>query len=161
MLQLDVVGIRVERPGNNPVVVLREVDGERYLPIWIGATEAAAIAYAQEGVRVARPLTHDLLCSVIAELGHEVEQVRITAIDDGVYYAELVFANGAVVSSRPSDAIAVAVRVGAPIYAVEDVMEAGGIGFPAEEEVVVEQFREFLDNVTPEDFGGAEPGPPE
>ena len=153
MLQLDVVGIRVERPGNNPVVVLREVDGDRFLPIWIGAVEATSIAYAQEGVTVPRPLTHDLLCNVITELGHELAEVRITGLEDGVYFAELVFRGGVTVAARPSDAIAVALRVGAPIYGAEEVMEAGSVGFPAEEEVVVEQFREFLDQISPEDFG--------
>src|SRR3954462_15386510 len=104
---------------NNPVVVLREVGGERFLPIWIGASEATAIAYAQEQVPVPRPLTHDLFAATLQALGHALEEVRIVGLEDGVYFAELVFAGGATVSARPSDAIALALRTGAPILGAE------------------------------------------
>ena len=153
MLALDVVGIRVDKVNNNPVVVLREIGGDRFLPIWIGAAEATAIAYAQEEIAVPRPLTHDLFAATLAALDHELEQVRITGLEDGVYFAELVFANGITVAARPSDAIALALRTGTTIYGAEEVLEQGAVGYPAEEEVVVEQFREFLDSVSPDDFG--------
>ncbi len=152
MLPLDVVGIRVDKINNNPVVVLREVGGDRFLPIWIGVVEATAIAYAQEKVAVPRPMTHDLFAATLAALNHELEQVRITGLEDGVYFAELVFRGGVTGGARPSDAIALALRTGTTIYGAEDVLEQGGVGYPAEEEVVVERFREFLDTVTPEDF---------
>jgi bifunctional DNase/RNase len=151
--QLDVVGVRVEMPTNQPIVLLREVDGERYLPIWIGAVEATAIAFAQQGVVPARPLTHDLMRDVVNALGRRLEQVRITELRDGVFYAELVFSDGVEVSARPSDAIALALRTSSPIFGAEPVLEEAGITIPDEQEDEVEKFREFLDQVSPEDFG--------
>ena len=156
MRQLDVVGVRVEMPSNQPIVLLREVDGERYLPIWIGAVEATAIAFAQQGVVPARPLTHDLLRDVLEALGRELEQVRITELKDGVFYAELIFNDGVEVSARPSDAIALALRTSSPIFGAEPVLEEAGITIPDEQEDEVEKFREFLEQVSPEDFGSSE-----
>jgi hypothetical protein len=154
--QLDVVGVRVEMPSNQPIVLLREVDGERYLPIWIGAVEATAIAFAQQGVVPARPLTHDLLRDVLDALGRQLEQVRITELKDGVFYAELIFNDGVEVSARPSDAIALALRTSSPIFGAEPVLEEAGITIPDEQEDEVEKFREFLEQVSPEDFGSSE-----
>jgi bifunctional DNase/RNase len=156
VLDLDVVGVRVEMPSNNPIVLLRERDGGRYLPIWVGAVEATAIAYAQQGIVPPRPLTHDLLRDILAALGVTLDEVRITALEDGVFYALLVFSNGAEVSARPSDAIALALRVDAPIRGAVAVLDEAGIEIPDEEpadEDQVEKFREFLDQVSPEDFG--------
>jgi bifunctional DNase/RNase len=154
---LEVVGVRVEVPSNNPIVLLRERGSDRYLPIWVGAVEATAIAYAQQGIVPPRPLTHDLLRDILGALGVSVVEVRITALEDGVFYAVIVFSSGAEVSARPSDAIALALRVDAPIRAVDEVLEAAGIELPDEdqpaEENEVEKFREFLDQVSPEDFG--------
>ncbi|MGH1563241.1 bifunctional nuclease family protein [Mumia sp. DW29H23] len=152
MRELDVVGVRVEMPTNNPLVLLREVSGPRYLPIWIGAVEATAIAFAQQGVVPPRPLTHDLLKDVIEALGDELTEVRITEVKDHVFYAVLVFASGAEVEARPSDSIALALRTGTPIYCDEDVLTESSVGVPDEEEEEVEKFREFLDEITPEDF---------
>ncbi|MBV9293248.1 MAG: bifunctional nuclease family protein [Frankiales bacterium] len=152
MNELTVVGVRVELPSNQPLVLLKEAAGDRYLPIWIGAVEATAIAFAQQGVVPARPLTHDLLKDVIEGLGAELTAVTITDLRDGVYYADLQFASGAVVSARPSDAIALAIRVGTTIYAEEPVLAEGGVAIPDEQENEVEKFREFLDQVSPEDF---------
>jgi hypothetical protein len=157
VLDLEVVGVRVEMPSNNPIVLLRERDGGRYLPIWVGAVEATAIAYAQQGIVPPRPLTHDLLRDILAALGVTLDEVRITALEDGVFYAVLVFSNGAEVSARPSDAIALALRVDAPIRGADEVLDAAGIDIPDDEpapaEDQVEKFREFLDQVSPEDFG--------
>jgi uncharacterized protein len=153
MLPLDVVGVRVEMPSNQPIVLLRETGGERYLPIWIGAVEATAIAFAQQGVVPPRPLTHDLLRDVLAALGRELRQVRITDLDDGVFFATLVFDDGTEVSARPSDAIALALRTGAAIVGADSVLDEAGIVIPDEDEDEVEKFREFLDQVSPEDFG--------
>ncbi len=154
MRKLDVVGVRVEMPANQPIVLLREIDGDRYLPIWIGAVEATAIALAQQGVVPDRPLTHDLLRNVLDALEQHLAQVRITQLRDSVFFADLIFDSGTEVSARPSDAIALALRTGTPIYGAESVLDEAGITIPQEDEVEVEKFREFLDQVSPEDFGG-------
>jgi bifunctional DNase/RNase len=150
--EVEVVGVRVEMPSNSPIVLLRESGGERYLPIWIGAVEATAIAFAQQGVVPARPLTHDLLKDVLEALAAELTAVTITDLRDGVYYADLQYATGVTVSARPSDAIALAIRAGTPIYAEEAVLAEAGVAIPDEQENEVEKFREFLDQVSPEDF---------
>ena len=156
MRQMDVVGVRVEMPSNQPIVLLREIEGERYLPIWIGAVEATAIAFAQQGVVPARPLTHDLLRDVVAALGRTLADVRITELTDGVFFALLVFDGGVEVSARPSDAIALALRTGTTIHCADTVLEEAGIAVPDEQEDEVEKFREFLDQISPDDFlGGA------
>ena len=134
MNELDVVGVRVEMPTNQPMVLLREAAGDRYLPIWIGAVEATAIAFAQQGVVPPRPLTHDLFRDVLGALGHQLRQVRITEVRDGVFYAQLVFDNGVEVSARPSDAIALALRTGTQIYGSDEVLEEAGMQIPALEE---------------------------
>ncbi|HVS67929.1 MAG TPA: bifunctional nuclease family protein [Mycobacteriales bacterium] len=152
MNELTVVGVRVELPGNQPIVLLKESAGDRYLPIWIGAVEATAIAFAQQGIVPARPLTHDLLKDVVEALKARLDAVLITDLRDGVYYADLRFADGTSVSARPSDAIALAIRAGATIYAEEAVLDTAGIAIADEQETEVERFREFLDQISPEDF---------
>jgi uncharacterized protein len=152
MREVDVLGVRVEMPSNQPIVLLREVAGDRYLPIWIGAVEATAIAFAQQGVVPPRPLTHDLMKDVLAATGQELSEVRITSVQDRVFYATLVFDSGVEVSARPSDSIALALRTGTRIVCAEEVLDEAGLAVPAEQEDEVEKFREFLDNVTPEDF---------
>lgn len=153
MKPVEVVGVRVEMPSNQPIVLLREAGGDRYLPIWIGAVEASAIALAQQGVVPQRPLTHDLLRDVLHALQAPLQEVRITRLEDGVFYADLVFESGIVVSSRPSDAIALALRTECPILAAQEVLDEAGVEIPDEEEDEVEKFREFLDQISPEDFG--------
>ena len=150
--ELDVVGVRVEMPSNQPIVLLREVTGERYLPIWIGAVEATAIAFAQQGVVPPRPLTHDLMKDLLEAMGQELTEVQITDMKDSVFYANLVFGSGVEVGARPSDSIALALRTGSRIVCAEDVLDEVGLAVPAEQEDEVERFREFLDHVTPEDF---------
>ena len=140
-------------PSNQPIVLLREIGGERYLPIWIGSVEATAIAFAQQGVVPARPLTHDLLRDVLVALGVELATIRISSLKDGVFFAELVFTSGIEVSARPSDAIALALRTGTPIFGAEAVLDEAGIIIPDEQEDEVEKFIEFLDQISPEDFG--------
>ena len=161
MIGLEVVGVRMEMPSNTPIVLLRETDGERYLPIWVGAVEATAIAYAQQGVAPPRPLTHDLMLDLLEAVDAPLQEVRITDLSDGVYYSIIVFASGLEVSARPSDAIALALRADVPIVGAEDVVQEAGIEIPDEEEPVeedqVEQFRAFLVEVSPEDFGAAGP----
>jgi bifunctional DNase/RNase len=152
MREVEVVGVRVEMPTNQPLVLLRETEGTRYLPIWIGAVEASAIAYAQEGAETPRPLTHELMQQMVVALGDELEEVRIVDVHDGVFFASLVFASGAEVEARPSDSIALALRAGARIVCTEDVLDEAGIQATREEDEEVERFREFLDEVGPEDF---------
>ena len=154
MRELDVVGVRVEMPSNSPIVLLRERDGDRYLPIWVGAPEASAIAFAQQGVVPARPLTHDLLRDILAALQAPLKAVEITELKDNVFYADLLIGEDLRVSARPSDSIALALRVGAPIRCTEQVLTEAGIVIPDEQEDEVEKFREFLEQVRPEDFAG-------
>jgi bifunctional DNase/RNase len=155
---MDLSGVRVELPSNQPIVLLKEQDGERYLPIWIGAAEAAAIAFALQGIPTPRPMTHDLMMQMLEELGVEVDKVSITELREGTFYAVLSLSrNGDAfeISSRPSDAIALAVRSNTPIFADAEVLDEASILIPTEEkeeEQEVERFREFLDQVTPEDF---------
>ena len=139
-------------PSNQPIVLLRESAGERYVPIWIGAVEATAIAFAQQGVVPPRPLTHDLLKDVIEATGNTVAEVRIVDFSEGIFYATLAFESGVEVSARPSDSIALALRTGSTIVCAEAVLDEAGIEVPDEQEEQVEKFREFLDHVTPEDF---------
>lgn len=158
MSEMRVVGVRVELPANQPILLLRESDGERYLPIWIGTGEATAIALEQQGVQPLRPMTHDLLREVISALGGELKQVRITKLHEGTFFAELVFDGNVRVSARPSDSVALALRVGVPIHAEESVLREAGLIIPDEQEKEneVEKFREFLNSVSPEDFRGAD-----
>ena len=150
--ELSVVGVRVELPSQQPIVLLKEVDGDRYLPIWIGAVEATAIAFAQQGVVTARPMTHDLLRDLLDALGRPLQSVTITDLRDGVFYAELGFQGEVSVSARPSDAIALAMRTGTVIRCQLAVLDDAGIAIPDEQEDEVEKFREFLDTISPEDF---------
>ena len=160
MVEMELIGVRVELPNNAPIVLLRETDGaHRTLPIFIGGPEATAIAFALERVETPRPMTHDLMKDMLDELGVRLERVVVTELRDSTFYAELHLASSGrtqVVSSRPSDAIALAVRTGTTIYADESVLEeAGYTSDDQDEEVqdeVVEQFREFIDRVNPEDF---------
>jgi uncharacterized protein len=153
--QMEVVGVRVEMPTNQPIVLLKETQGERYLPIWIGPMEATAIAYAQQGLVPVRPLTHDLMRDILEALDVQLRTVNITALRNGTFFADLIFSNGKEVSARPSDSIALALRTGASIFAAEEILEEAGIAIPDEQEDEVEKFREFLDTITPEDFGRA------
>ncbi len=167
MIEMELVGVRVELPANQPIVLLKERDGSRYLPIWIGAVEATAIAFALQGVETPRPLTHDLFVDVLTELNVELVAVHVTQLRDGTFYAELKLLRAGgephTVSARPSDAIALASRMGeVPILSAEEVLDEagleiedddeGGAASSGDEEEEVRQFRAFLDEVAPEDF---------
>jgi bifunctional DNase/RNase len=155
MIEMELTGVRVELPTNQPIVLLREREGERYLPIWIGAAEAAAIALSLQGVVTPRPMTHDLLKNILDDLAIEVHRIVVTELRDSTFYATIELqrlGESYEISSRPSDAIALAVRMATPIFASEDVLSEASILIPGDEEEEVEKFREFLDNVTPEDF---------
>ncbi len=155
MIEMNLVGVRVELPTNQPIVLLQERGGERYLPIWIGGGEATAIALALQGIVAPRPLTHDLMKNVLEELGVRIERIVITELKEGTFYAIIEMSQNGTrheISSRPSDAIALAVRVNVPIFANEEVLTEASIVIRDDEEQEVEKFREFLDHVSPEDF---------
>lgn len=154
---MELVGIEMERPPNIPCLVLREAEGEgRVLPIFIGGPEATAIAFALEEVETPRPMTHDLIKDLLDEIGARIERVTVTELRDATFYAEIVLSSaGSVhsVSARPSDAVALAIRYGVPVFAEEGVLdEAGRVPEPGVPDDVVEQFREFIEGVNPEDF---------
>jgi bifunctional DNase/RNase len=159
---MELVGVRVEVPANTPMVLLREQEGRRrLLPIYIGNPEATSIHYALEGIVPPRPLTHDLFLQTLESLGVEVHQIVITEMRDHTYYAELHLQSAAgkrTISSRPSDAIALAVRCEAPIFAAEDLMdEVGQEPAPEPEDEaaeIIDEFHDFIESVSPEDFAG-------
>jgi hypothetical protein len=155
MIEMELTGVRVELPSNQPIVLLRERGGERYLPIWIGAAEAAAIALSLQGVVTPRPMTHDLMKNILEDLAVSVHRIVVTELRDSTFFATIQMRRGDdtyEISSRPSDAIALAVRFSTPIFASEEVLEEAAILIPEDEDEEVEKFREFLDNVSPEDF---------
>jgi uncharacterized protein len=162
VIPMSLMGVRVEVPTNQPIVLLREESGARYLPIFIGPPEATAIVYALQGMDTPRPMTHDLFTTVMSEAGVRLEQVEITELHDGTFFAEITLRRGTEtmrISSRPSDAIALAVRMDhdVPILAAEAVLDEAGVLYEAESEdeepaAEIEEFREFLDQVSPEDF---------
>ncbi len=160
---MELVGVRVELPTSTPIALLRERSGDRrVLPIFIGGPEATAIAFAMEDVTVPRPMTHDLMKNLLDDLGVSVESIVVTDLRDGTFFAEIeLHASDGVhrVSSRPSDAIALAARTGTPIFADEAVLDEAGYTADDEEseteggpDEVVEQFKEFIETVNPEDF---------
>ncbi len=157
---MEVIGVRVEMPSNQPIVLLKEIDGSRFLPIWVGAVEATAIAFAQQGVEPPRPLTHDLMNNLLDLLDATVTAVHMTEIKDGIFYATMLLRDSSggqlTISARPSDAIAVAVRSHSNILASQELLDEIGIEIPQGEgeNQEVEKFREFLDQINPEDFVG-------
>ena len=170
MVNMEVVGVRIEMPSNQPIVLLKEVDGSRFLPIWVGAVEATAIAFAQQGMVAQRPLTHDLIANIFEATDLTLTAVQIVQLKDGIFYAELQLRSesGTVlkISARPSDAIAIALRTKSNILADSDLLDAVGLDIPERligdddrsqeggSDVELERFREFLDQINPEDFAG-------
>lgn len=155
-IEVELVGVRVELPSKNPIVLLREREGERFLPIWIGPSEAQAIAFALQGIVTQRPMTHDLMKMLLDALNVRVERVEVTDFQEGTFFADLSVAGGGetkVISCRPSDAVALAVRMGVPLFVQPHVLDEAGILIRDEdEEREVAKFREFIDQITPEDF---------
>ncbi|GGL90944.1 bifunctional nuclease family protein [Glutamicibacter protophormiae] len=158
MLDLEFAGIRIQLPANQPLLLLKQHEKELYLPLWIGAPEASAIAMSEQGLTPPRPMTHDLMINVFEALGITLDRVEIVSVQNAVFAAELVLSNGKRVDSRSSDAVALAVRVQCPIKCTEEVMQEAGViieGAADSEEAPEEQmreFREFLDTIDPEDF---------
>ncbi|CAB4331530.1 MAG: bifunctional nuclease family protein [Actinobacteria bacterium] len=166
LIPVEVVGVRIEMPSNQPIVLLKEIEGTRFLPIWVGAVEATAIAFAQQGLSPDRPLTHDLLRDVLDRVDITLTAVHITSIVDGVFFAQLLLRDNGLalepLSSRPSDAIALALRTKSNIMVDNDLLDQVGIDIPehvatevsAAGDQELEAFREFLDQINPEDFAG-------
>ena len=160
LIPMEVIGVRVEMPSNQPIVLLKEIDGSRFLPIWVGAVEATAIAFAQQGVEPPRPLTHDLMNNLVEVLDATLTAVHLTEIKDGIFYATMLLRDSSggqlTISARPSDAIALAVRSHSNILATQELLDEIGIEIPQGdgENQEVEKFREFLDQINPEDFVG-------
>jgi len=160
LIPMEVIGVRVEMPSNQPIVLLKEIDGSRFLPIWVGAVEATAIAFAQQGVEPPRPLTHDLMNNLLDLLDATVTAVHMTEIKDGIFYATMLLRDSSggqlSISARPSDAIALALRSHSNILATRELLDEIGIEIPQGEgeNQEVEKFREFLDQINPEDFVG-------
>jgi uncharacterized protein len=156
--QMQIYGVSFDMVGKQPIVLLKTVDGNKFLPIWIGHPEAAAILMKLQGASTPRPMTHDLLSDLLEQMDAKCERVSVTELRDNTFYASITISvNGSEleIDSRPSDALALAVRVSAPIFAAEDVIEESAIEFEHEvedTEEVVEKFKDFLDEVTPEDF---------
>ena len=173
MVNMEIVGVRIEMPSNQPIVLLKEVDGSRFLPIWVGAVEATAIAFAQQGMVAQRPLTHDLIANILEAADLTMTAVQVVQLKDGIFYAELQVRTDSgtalKISARPSDAIAIALRTKSKILADSDLLDEVGIDIPerllgngedalstggAGSDVELERFREFLDQINPEDFAG-------
>ena len=161
---MTIYGVSFDLVGTQPIVLLKTADGNRFLPIWIGHPEAAAILQRLQGDDAPRPMTHDLLVNILGELQAEVVQIAVTELRDSTFYARITLRrNGTTVEidSRPSDAIALAVRCEAPIFAADDVIESSAIEMEDDEaagaadpETQIEAFKAFLDDVRPDDFAG-------
>lgn len=182
LVQVEVASLGLDKSSNTPVVILKEIEGDRMLPIWIGPAEASAIAMELAGIKFSRPLTHDLVSTIVGSLGSELVRVLITRVEENTYFASLVFRrNGEMISidSRPSDSVALALRAAAPIYASDGLLDRMPLELdepgeedetppwmpsaaaepstePAEEEPEPpsgERLREYLKGLDPEDFG--------
>jgi uncharacterized protein len=162
MFEMVIYGVSFDLVGKQPIVLLKTADGNKFLPIWIGHPEAAAILMKLQGASTPRPMTHDLVADILEQLDAEVTRITVTELRDNTFYASItVHQNGSEIEidSRPSDAIAIAVRSDAPIFAAERVIEESAIEFEGEEvneEEIVDEFRKFLDDVSPDQFAVGE-----
>jgi bifunctional DNase/RNase len=156
--QVTIYGVSFDMVGKQPIVLLKTLEGNRYLPIWIGHPEAAAILMKMQGAPTPRPMTHDLVTDMLGELNATVSKISVTELRDNTFYAIITLqVNGSEleIDSRPSDALALAVRTDAPIFVSDQVIEDSAIEFggePEEQDEIVDEFRKFLEDVSPEDF---------
>ena len=156
--EMVIYGVSFDMVGKQPIVLLKTADGNRFLPIWIGHNEAAAILMKLQGASTPRPMTHDLVTEILGQLDAQVVRITVTELRENTFFAEITLQQDGSeiqVDSRPSDAIALALRAEAPIFAADDVIEESAIEFEGEEvneEEIVAEFRSFLDEVTPEEF---------
>src|SRR4051794_33460616 len=162
MVEMSIYGVSFDLVGKQPIVLLKTQQGNRYLPIWIGHPEAASILMKLQGAEAPRPLTHDLLVNMLAELDVDIVRVTVTELRESTFHASITVVRDGTeveIDSRSSDAIAVAVRAQVPIFAADDVIEESAIemeGDDVNEEQIVDEFKQFLDRVSAEDFAEAE-----
>ncbi|MBK5232149.1 MAG: bifunctional nuclease family protein [Thermoleophilia bacterium] len=158
MREMQIYGVSFDMVGKQPIVLLKTVDDNRFLPIWIGHPEAAAILMKLQGADTPRPMTHDLIVDILDQVETKCERISITELRDNTFYATITLSVAGTeveIDSRPSDALALAVRVTAPIFVAEEVIDESSIEFEQgveDNEQVVEKFKDFLDDVSPEDF---------
>jgi len=158
MREVQIYGVSFDMVGKQPIVLLKTIDDNRYLPIWIGHPEAAAILMKLQGADTPRPMTHDLIVDMLDQVETKVERITVNELRDNTFFATIVLSVSGTeieIDSRPSDALALAVRVQAPIFVAEDVIDESSIEFDQgieDNEQVVEKFKDFLDDVSPEDF---------
>ena len=161
MQEMVIYGVSFDMVGKQPIVLLKTLEGNRYLPIWIGHPEAAAILMKMQGAPTPRPMTHDLVTEMLGELNATVAKISVTELRDNTFYAIITLqVNGSEleIDSRPSDALALAVRTDAPIFVSDQVIEDSAIEFggePEEQDEIVDEFRKFLEDVSPEDFSSS------
>lgn len=156
LIEMKVSGLGLDKNSDSPVVLLKEADGERVLPIWIGHAEASAIAIALEGIKVERPLTHDLIRAVIEGLKAKVSRILINELKNNTFYAKIYLERGKSiinVDARPSDSIALALRVQVPIFVSQNVLSSSGTSMEIDDETRAKALKKFLANLNPEDFG--------
>ncbi|MGD0166973.1 MAG: bifunctional nuclease family protein [Gaiellaceae bacterium] len=164
MVKMEIYGVSFDLVGKTPIVLLKTVDGNKFLPIWIGHPEAAAILMKLQEAPAPRPMTHDLTADIVQQLGGEVISITVTELKESTFYARITLRQNGdeiEIDSRPSDAIAIAIRVDCPIFAADEVIEESGVEFEGEEvseEEMVDQFRQFLETVSPEEFALGEEG---
>ena len=162
MQEMVIYGVSFDLVGKQPIVLLKTADSNKFLPIWIGHPEAAAILMKLQGAVTPRPLTHDLITEVLGQLDAQILRITVTELKDSTFYASItVQQNGSEIEidSRPSDAIALAVRAEAPIFVADEVISESAIEFEGDdidEDDLVDEFRSFLDNVTPDEFAVGE-----
>ena len=160
MQEMTIYGVSFDLVGKTPIVLLRTVDGNTFLPIWIGHPEAAAILMKLQGANAPRPMTHDLFSEVLEQLQANVVRIAVTELRENTFYAQIILQQDGTeieVDSRPSDAIALALRTDAPIFVADEVIEENGIEFDDEdEEKTVADFKKFLDSVSPDEFAVGE-----
>ncbi len=162
MQEMVIYGVSFDLVGKQPIVLLKTADGNKFLPIWIGHPEAAAILVKLQNATTARSMTHDLVADMLEQLDAQVTRITVTELKENTFYASItVSQNGSEIEidSRPSDALALAVRAEAPIYANENVIEESAIEFEGEEvneEEIVDEFKRFLEDVSPDEFAAAE-----
>jgi bifunctional DNase/RNase len=158
MREMQIYGVSFDMVGKQPIVLLKTIDDNRFLPIWIGHPEAAAILMKLQGAETPRPMTHDLIIDMLDQVESKCERISITELRDNTFYARItlnVTGSEVELDSRPSDALAIAVRLGVPIFVAEEVIDESSIEFDQGEddnEQVVEKFKDFLDDISPEDF---------
>src|SRR5438309_1459397 len=164
MHEMVIYGVSFDLVGKQPIVLLKTADGNKFLPIWIGHPEAAAILMKLQGATTPRPMTHDLLTEMLSQLEAQIVRICVTELRDNTFYASITLQQDGSeieIDSRPSDAIALAVRAEAPIFAADRVIEESAIEFEGEEvneEEIVDEFKKFLDRVTPDEFADVEGG---